>query len=161
MSQPGVIDGLQFARGAQEKRGSLGMERLPRLAQMQCSTPGLDYRIRGGTADHGELSLRISVTGRMQLVCQSCLGPLSIPIAVDVELQLAESERKIEEADDEIDRVLASRTMEVAWLVEDEVILALPMVPRHDACGAAGSVVRAKGSPFSALMALKRGENRH
>jgi uncharacterized protein len=166
MSLPGVIDGLQFARGALEKRGSLGMEHLPRLAQMQCSTPGLDYRIRGGTAGHGKLSLRISVTGRLQLACHICLGPLSVPIAVDIELQLAGSEREINEADDDVDRVLASRTMDVAGLVEDEAILALPMVPRHDACAAAGSAARAKESPFSAPLlalqqALKRGDDRH
>jgi len=161
MSQPGVIDGLQFARGALEKRGSLGMEHLPRLTQMQCSTPGLEYQIRGGTAGHGKLFLRISATGRMRLACQSCLGPLSLSIAVDIELELAEYEREIEEADDDVDRVLASRTMDVAGLVEDEVILALPMVPRHDACAGASSAAWATGSPFSALLALKRGENRH
>jgi uncharacterized protein len=38
------------------------------------------------------------------------------------------------EAEDEIDRVLVSRRMDVGQLVEDEVILVLPMVPRHETC---------------------------
>ena len=71
----------------------------------------------------------------MQLICQRCLDPLPVPIVVDAELQLAESLSEISEADDDIDRVLASRRMDVAQLVEDEVILALPMVPRHAECG--------------------------
>jgi len=70
----------------------------------------------------------------MQLVCQRCLDPLPVPIAIDAELQLSESLREISDADDEIDRVLASRHMDVGQLVEDEVILALPMVPRHETC---------------------------
>lgn len=134
MSQAEVIDGLLFARGALERRGVVGMERLPRLAQLQCSTEGLEYHLRGGRADNGKPCLRLSVRGSVKALCQRCLGPVQIPIAIDAELQLAENAREISEADDEIDRVLASRNMDVAWLVEDEVILELPMAARHEEC---------------------------
>jgi uncharacterized protein len=134
MSQAEVIDGLQFARAALERRGVLGMERLPRLAQLPCSTEGLEYHLRGGRTGNGEPCLRLSVRGSVELCCQRCLDPIQVSIAIDAELQLAESLREISEADDEIDRVLASRNMDVGSLVEDEVILALPMVPRHEQC---------------------------
>jgi uncharacterized protein len=134
MPQAEVIDGLQFARAALERRGVVGMERLPRLAQLQCSTEGLEYRLCGGEAGNGKPCLRLSVRGSMEMPCQRCLDPIQVPIAIDAELQLAESEREISEADDEIDRVLTSRHMDIAWLVEDEVILALPMTPRHEEC---------------------------
>jgi DUF177 domain-containing protein len=134
MSQAEVIDGLQFAGAAGEKSGVLGMERLPRLAQARCSTEGLEYHLRGGRADNGRPCLRLSVTGSIELICQRCLGPLRVPVAIDAELQLAESLREISEAEDDIDRVLASRRMDVGSLVEDEVILALPMAPRHEHC---------------------------
>ena len=160
MPQAGVIDGLQFARGAMQQRGALGLEQLPRLAQMQCSTGGLEYVLRGDTSGFGKPCLRISVTGEMQLVCQRCLGPLSVPVAVDVELQLAESLREIAEAGDDVDRVLASRTMDVGQLIEDEVILALPTVPRHEFCVPTGVATQASGSAFGRLAALKRGEDR-
>jgi uncharacterized protein len=138
MSQAEVIDGLQFARAALERRGAVGMERLPRLARLQGSTEGLDYHLRGGRADNGKPCLRLAVRGAVKLLCQRCLDPVLVPIAVDVELQLAESEREISEADDEIDRVLATRKMDVAWLVEDEVILGLPMAARHEECATYG-----------------------
>ena len=134
MWQAGVIDSLHFARTALEQRGVLGMERLPRLAKMQCSTLGLEYHLRGGRASNGRPCLRFSVRGSIQSLCQRCLDPLPVPIAIDAELQLSESLREISEADDEIDRVLASRHMDVGQLVEDEVILALPMAPRHETC---------------------------
>jgi len=138
MSQAEVIDGLQFARAALERRGTVGMERLPRLAQLRCSTEGLEYRLRGGRAGNGKPCLRLSVVGSLEMVCQRCLDPIQVPIAIDAELQLAENAREISEADDEIDRVLASRRMDVASLVEDEVILALPMAPRHEECAPSG-----------------------
>ena|SRR5882672_2965577 len=139
MSQAEVVDGLPFARAALERRGIVGMERLPRLAQLRCSTEGLEYRLRGGRAGNGKPCLRLSVVGSLELVCQRCLDPIQVPIAIDAELQLAENAREISEADDEIDRVIASRNMDVAWLVEDEVILVLPMAPRHEACVPFGS----------------------
>ena len=135
MPQAGVIDGLQFARAALERRGVVGMEQLPRLGQLRCSTEGLEYHLRGGRAGDGRPCLRLSVMGSVRLLCQRCLDPIQVPIAIDAELQLAESAREISEADDEIDRVLASRRMDIAQLVEDEVLLALPMAPRHAACG--------------------------
>ena len=134
MSQAEVIDNLHFARAALEQRGVLRMERLQRLARMQGSTQGLEYHLCGGRASNGKPCLRFSVRGSVQLLCQRCLDPLPVPIAIDAELQLAENLREILEADDEIDRVLASRRMDVGQLVEDEVILALPMVPRHETC---------------------------
>jgi uncharacterized protein len=134
MSQAEVIDSLHFARASLERRGVLGLEQLPRLAKMQCSTEGLEYHLRGGRASNGKRCLRFSVRGSMQVLCQCCLDPLPVPIAIDAELQLAENLREILEAGDEIDRVLASRHMDVGQLVEDEVILALPMVPRHETC---------------------------
>jgi uncharacterized protein len=74
----------------------------------------------------------------VKLLCQRCLDPIQIPIAIDAELQLAENVREISEADDEIDRVLASRNMDVAQLVEDEVILELPIAARHEECATYG-----------------------
>jgi uncharacterized protein len=161
MSQPGVIDGLQFARDAQELSGVLGMEQLPRLAQMQGATEGLAFELSGGMTGDGKPCLRISASGELRLACQRCLGPLSLPVAIEVELELALSAREIEQAQDDVDRVLASRSMSVAQLIEDEVLLALPMVPRHDRCAAATSAGQEERiSPFSALTALKRSNGR-
>src|SRR6267143_539919 len=101
MPEEGVIDSLHFARAASEQRGVLGMEKLQRLAKMQCSTEGLEYCLRGGRTGNGKPCLRISVRGLVELLCQRCLAPFPVPIAIDAELQLSESLREISEADDE------------------------------------------------------------
>src|SRR5213592_1830278 len=88
MPQAGVIDSLYLARAALEQRGVLGVEQLPRLAKMQCSTQGLEYHLRGGRASNGKRCLRFSVRGSVQMPCQRCLDPLPVPIAIDAELQL-------------------------------------------------------------------------
>jgi uncharacterized protein len=100
------------------------------------------------------------VKGEVRLVCQRCLGALVVPLDVKVELQLAEDPREIAQAQDEIDRVLASGAMDVAQLVEDEVILALPMVPRHEACLGTGAAPQTRASPFDELDVLRHDEDR-
>lgn len=156
MSQRGVIDGLQFARGAESLEGRLDLSQLPRLAGMKCSTEGLVYEVRGRSDAESRSWLRILVSGSLVLVCQRCLGPLAFSIALDNELLLAWSEREIAEADDDIDRVLAGNAMPVGELVEDEVILALPMVSRHEQCDARQGRDANRVSPFAALAKLKR-----
>ncbi|OGA51872.1 MAG: hypothetical protein A3G25_21915 [Betaproteobacteria bacterium RIFCSPLOWO2_12_FULL_63_13] len=157
MSQPRLIDGLQFARGAETLKGSLDLSWLPRLAEMRCVIQCLSYELRGRTDVQGRCWLQVSGDGALTLECQRCLKPVTFPLAFRAELLLAESEREIEAADDEFDRVLASKAMHVDRLVEDEVILALPMVPRHEQCsdGQGGTKV-GKPSPFAELAKLKR-----
>ena len=70
-------------------------------------------------------------------------------------MEFASSEAEITAADDDIERVVAGREMSVAALVEDEVLLALPMVPKHEQCSvAAGLGANAEPSAFHAFTAL-------
>lgn len=158
MSQAGVIDGLQFARKAEVRQGRLDLPDLPRLAEMRCSTEGLYYRVSGAMNARGKPCLRVGISGLLQLVCQRCVGPLPHHVAVEVELVLSEDLREIEEADDDMDRVLATRRMDLGQLVEDEVILSLPMVPRHENCVRVAVAGReARESPFGVLANWRRG----
>lgn len=158
MSQPGRIDGFQFARSGSRLSGRIESAQLPRLAGSQATCDGLAYDLQGGESRSGKPGFRLWVEGALILVCQRCMGPLEFPVEIDVELELAGTREEIEQADDEIDRVLASREMEVAELVEDEVMLALPMAPRHEACGPSQAAKNSgRVSPFGALAGLKRG----
>lgn len=161
MSQPGRIDGLQFARSSSRLAGRLEAAQLQRLAGLQVKSDGLVYSLQGGENRSGRLALRLQAGGRLGLICQRCMGPLEFPLDIDVELELAGTKEEIEQAEDEVDRVLASREMAVAELVEDEVILALPMVPRHETCGASQETPNSgRASPFEALAGLKREDGR-
>jgi uncharacterized protein len=159
------IDGLQFARSGSEISGNLTPDQLPRLAELGCSTGGIKYRLTGLVNARGKPALAMLIEGEGQMRCQRCLEPLSVVLSGSAELELSKALAEIEQADDEIDRVLAGHAMNVAAMVEDEAILALPMVPRHDQCiaadavdvaGAAESPQAKVDSPFSVLAALKK-----
>ena len=159
MLQPAVIDGLAFARSAGVLKGRLGMDSLPRLAQSGCSGAALDFILSGEINERGKPGLRLAVTGSVRLECQRCLGEVEWPLRIETQLELAVAEAEMLAADDDIDRVVAGHDMNVAVLVEDEVILALPMVPKHERCqAAAGADGDSKPSAFQALAALKKGK---
>lgn len=159
MSQPGLIDGLQFARGAETLKGTLDPSRLSRLAEMRCAITGLSYELRGRTDAEGRGWLQILANGALTLECQRCLGPLSFPLALRSELLLAECESDIEKADDDIDRVLAGKAMDVCQLIEDEMLLGLPMAPMHEQCGGKrDGAETGRFSPFEKLAKLKRAQ---
>ena len=164
------IDGFQFARSSSELAGVIDAAQLPRLAEMQCRTPGIRFRLKGGMNDRGKASLGMELSADMELVCQRCMQPLAFGLKIETDLELAKSQTEIESADDEVDRILASRSMDLAAMVEDEAILALPMIPRHEHCseaapGAVPAVMESVQpaqpvSPFGVLAALKQGRKK-
>ncbi len=157
MLQPGRIDSFQFARSGSRLNGRLEAEQLPRLAGLRVACEELTFELRGSESRSGKLGLRLRAEGRLTLICQRCMGPLEIPLNLEVDLELAGTTEEIEQADDEVDRVLASREMVASELVEDEIILALPMVPRHEDCGPSQAARNSgRASPFEALAGLKR-----
>lgn len=158
MSRAGTIDGPQFARDRGMTTGTLNIAVLPRLAASGCEAASIRYRVSGGVNAQGRSCLAVEASGVARLTCQRCLGAFEFPIELAVELELAESEGAIATADDDVDRVLATKAMEVGALVEDEVLLALPMAPMHERCEqnvARGDADRS--APFAALAALRKG----
>jgi len=157
-----VIDGLQFARKSGELVGRIDGAQLTRLAEIPCQTKEVLFRVVGGANAAGKPSLTVKLNGDMKLVCQRCLAPLLFPLSVETELELSRNLDEIEGADDDIDRVLAAREMNVEDLVEDEVILALPMIPRHAECLSLvvdkklDAQVEKQVSPFGVLNSLRK-----
>jgi uncharacterized protein len=158
MSRAGTIDGPQFARDRGTVSGTLGIDALPRLAASGCEAATLRYRVGGGVNAAGRPCLAVEAEGVAVLACQRCLEAVELPLELSVELELAASEREIAEADDDVDRVLATNAMDVASLVEDEVLLVLPMAPMHERCEPdAGERAANRAAPFAALAALRKG----
>jgi uncharacterized protein len=157
MLQPAAIDGLAFARSAAVLEGRLGLESLPRLAQSGCSGSVIDFVLKGEINERGKPGLRLVVDGSVRLECQRCLDRLDWPLHLEAQLELAASEAEIAATGDDVERVLAGREMSVTALVEDEVLLALPMVPKHAQCSAAADLGGdARASAFQALAALRK-----
>ncbi|EIT69581.1 MULTISPECIES: YceD family protein [Hydrocarboniphaga] len=112
--------------------------------------------------------LRGRVEGGLWLTCQRCLNDFEWPLDVDVELRLVQSEaeeaRVLEEADPFL---VEDDKLPLVEIVENEVLLALPMMPRCSECEAAAAdeaeapakdaeaaleTVQKKPNPFAQLL---------
>ena len=134
---------------------------------------GLDERVAGGG---GELHYRVSaaldrqrrkvvsciIEGFVFLECQASLDTFRHPVSIDDRLVLVNDESElppIEEESDAEDYLVADAPLDVRKLVEDAVVLALPMVPRKPGLEQPGGSERVpdeKPSPFAKLASLKK-----
>jgi uncharacterized protein len=80
----------------------------------------------------GFVVAELDVAGEVQLVCQRCLKPMWQPIDSHVRIALVASEADAERAPPEFEPVRAPEgRVRIRDLVEEEVLLALPIVPLH------------------------------
>ncbi|MBI3370020.1 MAG: DUF177 domain-containing protein [Burkholderiales bacterium] len=125
-----------------------------------------ERRPMSGAAPQTWLTLTASTT--VWLTCQRCLQPFEAPLAVAQRIRFVRDEAEAETLDAELeDDVLAlPRWLDLRSLVEDELLLGLPIVPRHpEVCprplvvpGGDDSIeAAARPNPFAALQALKTG----
>jgi len=109
--------------------------------------------------------LHLQADADVVLQCQRCLLPLSEAVRVDRHFRFVTDEDTAAALDDEIeDEVLVlARSLNLRDLVEDEMLLALPLVPRHEVCPEAvplqfGDIeaVEEKANPFASLAILRK-----
>ncbi len=125
--------------------------------------------LRPVRGDRPQVWLHVGAQTRIQLVCQRCLQPVDARLQSQRSFQFAPDEATAAEidAESEDDVLVLTRALNLKELVEDELILALPLVPRHDECPnplVAPAVIDEptdeRPNPFAALAALK-GKSRH
>jgi len=165
------VDTYELARSGAEISGSVSLLRFGRLLAglpEQADTP-VDWSVKGMKNATGQVFLTVRVKALPLLECQRCLGPFAWPVDAQTRLQVvAESELRdddsgdLDDPDDLIERIAASRRLDILALVEDEIILSLPYVPRHDVCPPASApspddadAGEKRPSPFAALGKLR------
>lgn len=178
------LDVQAFAEAGAELSGAWPLATLERLAagasadappaardQVHWSARGTCRR-RAGAAPEWRLELRARTAIRLE--CQRCLQPLETVVEFDRPLRFVAGEQEAAalDADSDEDVLVLSRSLDLRELVEDELLLALPLVPRHAACPAPlaaaaepapaeGEAAPARPNPFAALAALKKPGRAH
>ncbi len=166
MSARAVINSLEFARGSEQLRGEVPVSALSRLADSLFDMQGeLKFELTGGSDSKQRLQLLLTVAGSINLKCQRCLGSLAFPLSVQSKLLLLTGDAGGETAEiDDLDGVPADAHADIGSLVEDEILLAIPLAPRH-AEGQCSAAVESAGtrsaSPFAALARLTQNRSKN
>jgi len=155
-----VFDALDFARDGRLKVGKVAVAALGRLSDVVLDTAGeLQCEVRGERDRQGDSFLNLRVSGVLALRCQRCLEPMQYQVLVDNRLRLIPPGAEWPEdelEDDSADAIEATQEFALLPLIEEEVLLVLPIAPIHDSCEtpvAAGK--DQESSPFAVLAKLK------
>ena len=163
------VDLRELARRGAVLDGSFALASMSRLASALSEPAGV-ARVRwtlraqlgaqpgGGAQPVAELE----VDAEVPLQCQRCLATVRVPVVDRARFRLVDVEPELnaEELEAEDEALCAAAPVDLHELVEDQLLLALPLVPMHDSCPQPlrlpASEATSAPSPFAALARLKR-----
>ena len=166
MSGQLVIEPGRFAREGRQLRGTLAIDTLPRLAGSVLQGSGeVAYELDGFVTAKGHNALRLTVTATVGLACQRCLERLDQPVESRRDIVMVAGADQFAPPEDEAeseDIIPEPARLDVRELIEDELLLAMPLAPHHEEgmCSVPGSqdddTRRSTESPFAVLGKLKK-----
>jgi uncharacterized protein len=160
-----VIDAFEFCRSNGHREGVTPVAEMSRLSKDCADQSGqIAWSLDGAASKQGYPQLTLSVSGAVQLVCQRCLAPFAFEMDSSTVLVLGKDDDDADQIeaildDESIDVIVGSRTCDIRDLIEDEALLALPQVPKHEVCPDAGlqdALKSVEPSPFAVLKSPKQ-----
>jgi uncharacterized protein len=131
---PKEIEPLRLADKGVVLQGSLSFQKMPRLLEVVVNAIGEIYITLHFLKD--EQGIR-SICGKLQttltLACQRCLQPVTYPMDLVVRIRPVASESAIGNMPNDYDPLLVtSKPMRLAEVIEEEILLNLPIVAKHN-----------------------------
>ncbi|MDN3920937.1 YceD family protein [Roseateles violae] len=178
---PHKLDVEAFARDGASLQGEWPAQALSRLADSAApeapasAWPAVRWSLEGEAraeprSSDKQIWLHLEASARVSLTCQRCLQPVSEDLNLSRWFRFVRGEEEAAslDADSEDDVLALTRSLDAQELVEDELLLALPLVPRHETCPeplphsnaepdeeAGEAQEDERPNPFAALAALK------
>jgi uncharacterized protein len=133
------VDPFRLCDQGRSYEGRLPLAGLARLAQALAVAEGeATYRIRCDRDQRRRARIRGSVDAVLTVVCQRCMGPMRLPVHGAFQLAVVKGETEADSLPDDYDALLLEGdTLQLASVIEDELLLALPVAPLHppEECG--------------------------
>ncbi|AFJ03797.1 hypothetical protein Q7C_2677 [Methylophaga frappieri] len=164
---PKDIDPVRFAHNGLYLQGQIPLSSMRRLTELLVSSDGeVAVEMQFDIDETGLPFMRGRFKTSVQLECERCLSPMTLVLDLQSLLGIVRFEHAVEGLAEQYEPWVLddAKTVNPADVVEDELILALPIVPKHDfAClpdehwqaGETEIEVEKPASPFAVLAALK------
>ena len=172
---PDRLDVKAFAQAGAHLSGHDTLLKYKRLAEeAQGLHPDLrvdwaaDGEVRTTHGVGGQVWLRLKASATLPMTCQRCLHSVDVPLEVEREFRFVADEATAEalDGDSDEDLLALSREFDLRELIEDELLMALPVVPRHEECPTDVTLASCdedfeqasadKPNPFAALAGLRK-----
>lgn len=130
-SLPASVDANRMVAGRRSFEGVLPVAELPRLVAALAKDSGeIAYNLDFEQGQLGDPELHVRLAVRLTLECQRTLQPFEWPVEIDTRLGLLASEDDAAALPEQCEPLLLEHgTLQPRRVIEDELLLALPLVP--------------------------------
>jgi uncharacterized protein len=153
-----IINNLEFAQKQQKFISTFAVFDLKRLAELlviqdkNAERSAIRFELTGDFKRFRQPSLHLHIKTKLPVICQRCLDEMHVDM--DLSLDYLISNVAINELDenDEMDWLEANNEMDLQELIEDELLLAMPIAPVHEKnCNKLSMQSGEKPNPFAIL----------
>ncbi len=129
---PESVDAWRMVSARRSFEGTLAIASLPRLCEALASSEGeVSFELDFGRDSFGTRYVDVRASAPLTLTCQRSLEPFVLPVALQTRLGLIRRERDEAGLPPEYEPLLVAEDgrLHPADVIEDELLLALPLVP--------------------------------
>lgn len=133
---PEKINPFRFAESGSSLHGTLAIKDMQRLGTSLIAHDGeVQVHLQFEVDEQGTKILRGHLETQLKLQCQRCMQPFNYEIINDFVSGLVRSEEEAKQLPDVYEPVLVKEDgmLVIQDMIEDELIIGLPIVPMHDA----------------------------
>jgi len=167
---PDFVNPFRAAEGGHVIAGRIEFTRMKRLMEAVDNHDGAaELSLNFAVDEQGIPHVKGRVNSEVALVCQRCLEPMTLPISIEMDLGIVASDEAVKRLPEYYEPlIVGDKPLSVAEMVEEEIMLALPAVPRHEpgVCVAANTASgerpedgndkeSSSNNPFAVLARLK------
>jgi uncharacterized protein len=130
---PDFVDPWHFADIGKRISGTLPLADLPRLgASLQQADGEAEFELEFSRDERKRACISGFVKAELVLQCQRCLGPVKMTVDSVINLVAVEGIGEAEQLADSVEPLLMEESrVRLADLLEDELLLSIPQIPRH------------------------------
>jgi len=158
-----------MAAERQTLEGQIPQKELRRFSAYLADVAGnAIFKLRFRKQRNGKIQIQGNAGTRVTMLCQYCLEPVELDVNVEIsQIVMSSQEERIEQGIQEDILVVEGDRVELSMIIEDDLILGLPMVAKHVGRDGTSSCLDrlqyepldenqpVKPSPFAVLKKLK------
>jgi uncharacterized protein len=131
---PENVDPRRLANQGATYSGAVNLDKLDRLSEALVEATGqAEFSIEFYRDNRKRARIKGQVKADLVLECQRCLGAMIYPVDAELDLAVVKVPEEADTLPESCDPVWVEEdTLRLLDLVEDELILAIPQIPRHE-----------------------------
>ena len=130
---PLEVDPIRLATRKERFQGTIPLKQMKRLVNaLSCGDGEVYIDVEFSVDINQVVILAGQIKADAKLICQRCMGEMELPIALDFQLAFVRSEAEMERLPEGYEATLIdNKSMMLSDIIEDEILLALPAIPKH------------------------------